>query len=326
MKGRAIFLLAGAFFLVGALVGLGIRHGLRHQEGSNLDQLDALDAYEKIPAHLPRWVPKDKHSLPGVPQALASDGKGQIFAAVGKAVYLLAPDGMTRSRNIFPSEVTALAARGEALAVARAQHLSLFAAGFEGEKNMPSPGDGTRFISIALGEGRVLGLDFGHRAIWAYDLSGRLISRFDLQEGGQGPGLVLPSPQASLVTLPGGQWALGNTGRLRVEVHQADGALSRTWGGAGMALNQFPGCCNPVGLLVLPNGHFITWQKGLRRVLEHNDRGAVIAALMDPKEILPNVTHIAMAATATGEVLLTDGARASFTRYAPPDLGHRGKP
>lgn len=326
MKFRVVLLLIGAFVLLGALVGFGIRRGLLLKGGSNLDQLDALDAYEKIPEHLPRWVQKEKHSLPGLPQALASDSKGQIFAASGKAVYLLAPNGMTLGRKIFPAEVNALATKGQALAVAMAGHLSLFTSGFEGERNLPSPGEGTQFISVSLDQGKVLGLDFGHRVVWAYDLSGRLLARFDLKEGGKDPGLVLPSPQASLVTLPGGRWALGNTGRLRVEVHQADGSLSHTWGGPGMALHQFPGCCNPVGLLVLPNGHFVTWQKGLRRVLEHDEHGAVISVLKEPKEIPPNVTHIAMAATAAGEVLLSDGALASFTRYAPPASESRGMP
>jgi hypothetical protein len=51
-----------------------------------------------------------------------------------------------------------------------------------------------------------------------------------------------------------------------VEVYTLDGDLELSWGKPSNSIQGFCGCCNPIGLALLPDGRCLTTEKGLPRV------------------------------------------------------------
>jgi hypothetical protein len=52
-----------------------------------------------------------------------------------------------------------------------------------------------------------------------------------------------------------------------------------------VGIEGFSGCCNPVSLAVLPDGGFVTCEKGLIRVKVYNAEGEFVGVVAGPDEL-----------------------------------------
>ena len=91
----------------------------------------------------------------------------------------------------------------------------------------------------------------------------RRIGEKDAERGITGFGV--PSPFLGIVLGSDGLLYVNNLGHHRVEACTFDGDLGRTWGKPSLAIDGFCGCCNPIGVAVLPDGRFVTCEKGLQQ-------------------------------------------------------------
>ena len=64
-----------------------------------------------------------------------------------------------------------------------------------------------------------------------------------------------------------------------------DGELDGFWGQAGAAIEAFFGCCNPAHLALLPDGRFVTSEKGIPRVKIYSDQGDLDCVVAGPQEL-----------------------------------------
>ena len=87
------------------------------------------------------------------------------------------------------------------------------------------------------------------------------------------PGLIVPSPYLDVKLARDGLLRVNNTGRHRVEAYTASGDLEFSWGKPPAAIEGFCGCCNPIGLALLPDGRYVTCEKGLPRVKVYSPEG-----------------------------------------------------
>ena len=98
---------------------------------------------------------------------------------------------------------------------------------------------------------------------------------------------------------------------LHVEGYTINGEHETTWGKGSPAVADFFGCCNPAHLAVLPDGNFVTAEKGIPRVKIYNRRGELQSVVVGP----PQLTDVpaAVAGDHRGRVLVLD-ARAAKVR------------
>lgn len=137
------------------------------------------------------------------------------------------------------------------------------------------PIDGNPYpTSIAFGEEAVFVADAGNRVIWQYGYDGDLISRIEGKGRIEGNyGFIIPSPYFEVMVDPYGElWAV-NSGLHQFENYTEAGKLRAYWGRASFDIAGFTGCCNPVHAAVLPDGSFVTSEKGLTRIKVHRPSG-----------------------------------------------------
>lgn len=121
--------------------------------------------------------------------------------------------------------------------------------------------------SIAFSENDVFVADAGNRVVLRYDASSKLIRRIGERDDARNiPGFSVPSAYFDVVVAPDGLLRVANPGRHRVEAYTFDGDLEFAWGDTSMYIDGFCGCCNPVNFAMLPDGRFVTCEKGLPRV------------------------------------------------------------
>ena len=95
---------------------------------------------------------------------------------------------------------------------------------------------------------------------------------------------------------------------LRVEGYTLDGEYETTWGRGSSAVEGFFGCCNPAQLAVLPNGCFVTAEKGIPRVKIYSLRGQFQTVVAGPAQLTD--TPADLATDRYGRVLVLDGRAA----------------
>ena len=104
------------------------------------------------------------------------------------------------------------------------------------------------------------------------------------------PGFNIPSPYFDFVIGRDQKLHISNPGYLRVETYTLDGRLESAWGKPGMQVDAFCGCCNPVFLTQLPNGDFVTSEKGLTRLHLYSEVGEFKGVVAGPEQLVENVS------------------------------------
>lgn len=125
--------------------------------------------------------------------------------------------------------------------------------------------------------------DSGNRVVYRCDRTGRVQLRIGERNPSRNiPGLVLPSPFLDVEMGGDGLLRVNNAGRHRVEAYTRDGDLEQSWGRPGVAIDAFCGCCNPIQVAGLPDGSWLTAEKGLPRVKVYAGDGRLESVVAGP--------------------------------------------
>jgi hypothetical protein len=123
------------------------------------------------------------------------------------------------------------------------------------------------FTSIALNGNKVYAADASRKLIIIFDLSGNFIQEIGKKNTTtEAPGFILPSLYFDIAFGGFNDLWVGNTGRLRVEHYTENGYFEYAWGNASYEPNGFSGCCNPAHIAILPDGCFVTYEKGIDHI------------------------------------------------------------
>ena len=140
--------------------------------------------------------------------------------------------------------------------------------------------------SIAITDQNVFVADAGNRVVLRYDRSGKLLGRIGQKDAKRNvPGFVVPSPYFDLAVAADGVLRVVNPGMHRIEGYTVEGDFElKPWGKYGMDIDKFCGCCNPVNFAILPDGGFVTAEKGLTRVKIYDADGGFVGVVAGPQQ------------------------------------------
>ena len=240
-----------------------------------LRQIDPeLIAFEKVAA-IPTGLDR--------PRAIAVDAADRIYIGGDSAVRVLDAEGRLRRQIETTAPPRCLAvADDRTLYVGTQRQVEVYDAD-GGRRSSWQPLDEQALItSIATHGVDVFVADAGNRVVVRYDTTGDFIQHIGRPDPARGiPGILVPSPHFDLTVVADGLLAVVNPGRHRIETYTPDGELTSWWGRASNAVEGFAGCCNPTDIAILPDGRFVTSEKGLERVKVYRRDGqfeGVVAA------------------------------------------------
>ena len=141
--------------------------------------------------------------------------------------------------------------------------------------------------AIAVAPQHVFVADAGQRIVLSFDLEGREIGRIGAADPDRKmPGFIIPSPYFDLVAGPDEMLWVVNPGMRRDRVLFVLGRTAVACGdAAGRELRDFFGCCNPAHLAIMPDGRFITSEKGIPRIKVYSDAGEFQCVVAGPSEL-----------------------------------------
>ena len=140
--------------------------------------------------------------------------------------------------------------------------------------------------SIAVDKDHIFAADALNKLVWCYDREGNVVKRIGQKNPERNiPGIVVPSAYFDIAMYPDGLLRVVNPGRHWIEAYTSDGDREWYWGKSGIDIEGFSGCCNPVSLAVLPDGGFVTAEKGLVRVKTYDADGEFVGVVAGPDQL-----------------------------------------
>jgi outer membrane protein assembly factor BamB len=219
--------------------------------------------------------------------ALAIGPNDRLHVAGQKAVDLYDTDGANVGRIALSDPPDCLAVSDdEKVCVGLAGRVEVYGAGGRKEQSWPVPGKDVQLTSLGVWRGKVAVGVYPAAEVIVFDTTGRVTGRFDGRDGTPGSGFLLRSPYFDLAFDAAGRLHVANPGRFRVETYDAANRRIATWGRAGDAVETFAECCNPVAIAVMPDGRFVTCEKGITRVKIYDAQGRFAGVVAGPEAFL----------------------------------------
>lgn len=140
--------------------------------------------------------------------------------------------------------------------------------------------------ALAQHEDKIFAADAGNREVLICGLDGKVQSRFGkVGKAAEGTGFTVPSPYFDLLFGAEDLLWVVNPGRHLIQAYLPDGKYQTGWGATGLTIEAFCGCCNPVHLARLPDGGFVTSEKGLNRVKVFTGNGKFVGVVAGPEQL-----------------------------------------
>jgi hypothetical protein len=224
------------------------------------------------------------------PRRIAIGPGDRVYIAAGNCVSVLDAAGKRISEIPFGTAARCVAVAGDGTIYAGARdHVEVFDPKGTRLATWDALGKRAWLTGLAVGENDVFAADAGNRVVLRYDKSGKLAGRIGEKNKERNvPGIIMPSPYLDVKLARDGLLRLNNTGRHRVEAYTASGDLESSWGKPSGAIDGFCGCCNPIGLAMLPDGRCVTCEKGLPRVKVYSHDGVFESVVAGPETFPEN--------------------------------------
>jgi hypothetical protein len=193
-------------------------------------------------------------------------------------------------KGMFKTDITAqfIAVAGDDVFLGMNDHIEHYKISGSKVKLWKAYNEKSIITSIAINDNKIYLADAGNKIILQYSTDGNLmkeIGRKDTLMNSEG--FVIPSRYFDVAFGAFNDLWVANPGKLRIENYSVSGNFQSSWGTPSMAIDGFSGCCNPAHFAILPNGDFVTYEKGLDRIKVYDPTGkfkCVVAASGNFKE------------------------------------------
>ncbi len=220
-------------------------------------------------------------------RAIVLDPDGWMYVAGDRAIRVFGNPGGFERQIELPGEPRCLTIADDGrIYVGLGDHVEVLAMDGRRVASWEPLGEEAVLTSIAKHKDDVFVADAGHRVVLHYDTAGMLTKHIGEKDPERNiPGFFIPSPHFDLAVSRDGLLRVVDPGRNRIEAYTFDGDLEFWWGERSNDIEGFCGCCNPVNFALLPNGGFVTAEKGLERVKVYNSDGAFVGVVASPAQL-----------------------------------------
>jgi hypothetical protein len=208
----------------------------------------------------------------------------QLFVISDNYLQGISTSGQELIKFILPESPRAVLVDGDRVYIGFLNSVCIFS--FEGDllSAFQPINDSAVVTNMAIVGDYLFVADAGNRQVLRYTLEGELLGRFHgKRESDDNHGFIVPSANFDLVNNDDELWVV-NPGMHTLENYSESGELRGYWESLSMTIEGFGGCCNPARISVLPNGQFVTSEKGLIRVKIYNQSGKFAGVVAAPKK------------------------------------------
>jgi DNA-binding beta-propeller fold protein YncE len=263
-------------------------------------------------------------------RAMAVAIDDRIYVAGDRGVAIFSSEGEKLSEIALKGEPHCLVVGDKEhglpghIYVGMKDHVEVFDPKGERVAIWPSQGGDAFFTSIAAGDYEIWVADSGNRVVWCYDRQGKALTPLGKSNSIGGTEFTPDDHYFDVAMGRDDLLYVSNPGQLRVEAYTREGTREALWGKGSPAVADFFGCCNPAHIAVLPDGNFVTAEKGIPRVKVYSRRGEFQTVVAGPDQL--SETPVGLGGDHKGRVFVLDSRAAKVRIFerkpeAPKETG-----
>ncbi|MFV0266392.1 MAG: hypothetical protein ACK5HT_04575 [Draconibacterium sp.] len=280
-KGIVIFLIVLAVVIIAVMVGDWVSKRPDKMEPNKFEF--NVDAFKNVPEELVLYK-ETKNFKVGFETPAGITISGDTIYLVGdKKLKLIDTSGKLLLETDFQDEPTTVEVCSGMIYIGFQNHIQVLNMRGELQKEWSLAGENAFITAIAADQNNVFVADAGNRRIVRYSKDGELIGGFEGKASADDlHGFIIPSPYFDMdITEYDELWVV-NPGLHTLEQYTEDGNLREHWRASGAQTENFSGCCNPAHFCFLPDGSFVTSEKGLVRVKIYKPSGEFLGVVAPP--------------------------------------------
>jgi hypothetical protein len=241
--------------------------------------------------------------------AIAVDAENNIYVSGDNVLKIMQSDGQTIAGIELDGPAKCITVKDRQIYLGMTDHIEVYNTDGKRLNSWDRLNQNAVITSIAVTSADVFAADAGNQVVLRYDTTGKLLGRIGKKDPARDiPGLIVPSPYLDVaIGYEGHLWVV-NPGLHSLENYTADGTLRASWKRAAMTIDGFCGCCNPTHIAMLPNGSFVTSEKGLPRVKVVNQSGDLSAVVAGPDFFKEGTVGLDLAVDSNNRILVLDPA------------------
>ncbi len=309
----------GIFTGAAAIGVLGLGYYLitseRHMERKNPYEYN-IDYFKKTGGNTLYRVEKEIRPPMKELHAIALDPADQLMVAGDRKCLIYDTEGIISAGLDLPAPVTCAASGPGEVYMGFRDHVAVYQRNGTLIRVWDSQGPDSYFTSIAVTEKDIYVADAGNRIVLRYDKSGLVSGRIGEKDPARDiPGFIVPGPYFDLAIDPDQTLWVVNPGRHALENYTSDGNLRGFWQKSSMRPDGFSGCCNPTHIAILPNGSFVTSEKGLVRVKVHDQTGQFTGLVAGPDQFDDGTVGLDLAVDSKARIYVLNPKKGVVTVY-----------
>jgi len=212
-----------------------------------------------------------------------------LFVVGDQKMQIIEPSGKLINEVSFDQKPTCVYASNENIIVGFKKSVAILSRDGVKITEWNSFSDSTVITSIVEKSGIVFVADAGKRIIRKFTLDGKSQGVIEGKSGtDQIHGFIIPSPYFDLAFNADGELWVVNPGKHALENYTVEGTLRTWWEASSIKIEGFSGCCNPAHFAFLPDGSFVTSEKGMVRIKTYKPSGEFSGVVAAPSKFVEN--------------------------------------
>jgi hypothetical protein len=285
-KGIVIFLIILAVVIIAVIVGEYIS-GRPDKSAPNPYAYDIND-FKNVPEEIIHFKESKNFKLAFTEPSAITIETDNLYVAGDNKIQVIGTDGKLISELNLNGKPQTVEVSADNIYVSVNNQIVVYDKSGNLLNEWKKTGENSVITAITSSENEIFVADAGLRKVLRYSKQGEKLAEFDGKaEEGVLHGFIIPSPYFDIdINADSDLWVV-NPGLHSLENYTAEGQLREHWNKTTMMTEGFSGCCNPAHFTFLPDGRFVTSEKGLVRIKTYKASGefeGVVAAPAKFKE------------------------------------------
>ena len=231
----------------------------------------------------------------------------RLYLVEDNYLVIVSPEGEKLAKSELPESPSCVTASSKGIYIGFKKYIGQYTLNGELVKNWATLNDSTVITSLATADSLLFAADAGNRRVLRYQSDGTLSGSFTgKRDSADLHGFIIPSPYFELAVNSFGELWVVNPGMHAFENYTFDGQLREFWERTAMTIDGFSGCCNPAQMAVMPDGSFVTAEKGMVRIKIHKASGEVLAVVAPPAKFEGETHAPDLAVSPSGDIYALD--------------------
>ena len=317
-KGIVIFIIILGILIVALIVGDFMMDRPDKREGNPFEY--NVDEFKEVDPELILYKESKNFNIGFEEPAGITVQDGKIYLAGDRNLKIINTSGQLLLNIGLPAQPTAVEVTGEKVFLTVDNRIVVYDKAGNLLKEWESPGENSVLTSISATDSVVFVADAGNRRVLKYSDEGELLLQFEGKSSDEVlHGFIIPSQCFDLDINSFGELWVVNPGMHALENYTFDGAQRGYWENTGIKIEGFSGCCNPAHFTFLPDGSFVTSEKGMVRIKVYKPSGELLGVVAPPKKFEDQGNAPDVAADDDGNVYALDFDRKILRVFEPKE-------